>query len=277
MLKQPHRLPLLIGGWVPFPSSLGGHMRNPISHGARLAFALLVLWGLDKGDGQSQTRQDSGLPFAEILVGNQFNAQGNEPAWTLTFSKSKLLLVTELGRRHQSWMLPLTATSDGSQRFHSRDTNATLTVNRLICRDTMTGMPYPAEVTFNAEGKSWKGCGGNPLALLTGKTWRIISINHKVLQDYTSIWLTIKLSGEVNGSTGCFRFRTTLVAHGEGIRFNPINTTWPGCMPARMRQAYQFTTQLSNVRRFDLDKNGTLSLFGEGQSILKALPLPTGG
>jgi len=67
------------------------------------------------------------------------------------------------------------------------------------------------------------------------------------------------------------------LAHGEGIRFKPMNTTLPNCMPARMHQAYQFITKLSNVRRFDLDENGTLSLFGDGQSILKALPLPTGG
>jgi uncharacterized membrane protein len=252
-------------------------MRNVISHGAMFAFALLALLELEKGDAQSQTRQDSGIPFAEILVGNQFIAQGNEPAWTLTFSESELLFVTELGRRHQTWMLPLTVTSVGGQRFHSKDKNATLTVNRLVCRDTMTGMPYPAEVTFSAEGKSWKGCGGNPLALLTGKTWRIIVMNDKALQDSTSIWLTIRPSGDVNGSTGCFRFRTTLVAHGEGIRFKPMNTTWPSCMPVRMHQAYQFITKLSNVRRFDLDENGTLSLFGDGQSILKALPLPTGG
>jgi uncharacterized membrane protein/heat shock protein HslJ len=252
-------------------------MRKPISHGARLAFALIVLCGLENGDAKSQTRQDSGLPFADILVGNQFIAQGNEPAWILTFSESKLLLVTELGLLHQTWILPLTTTSVGGQRFHSKDKSATLTVNRLICRDTMTGMPYPAEVTFSAEGKSWKGCGGNPLALLMGKTWRIIAMNDQALQDFTSIWLTVKPSGDVNGSTGCFRFRTTLVAHGEGIRFKPMNTTWPSCMPARMHQAYQFITKLSNVRRFDLDENGILSLFGDGQSILKALPLPTGG
>jgi heat shock protein HslJ len=252
-------------------------MRDSFSRGAMFAFALLALFGLEEGDAQPQTRRDSGLPFAEILVGSIFIAQGNEPAWTLTFSKSRLLFVTELGRRQQTWLLPLNATSAGGQSFHSNDNSATLTVNRLICRDTMTGMPYPAVVLFSAEGKSWKGCGGNPLALLTGKTWRIIAMNDKALQESTSIWLTIRPTGDVNGSTGCFRFRSTLMANGEGIRFKPMNTTWPSCIPASMHQAYQFITKLSNVRRFDLDENGTLSLFGDGQSILKALPLPTGG
>lgn len=252
-------------------------MSDSFSRCAKSALLFLVLFGLDKGDARPQTIQDSVSPFAEILVGSIFIAQGNEPAWTLSFSKSRLLFVTELGRRQQTWSLPLKGTGAGAQRFYSNDNGAILTIKRLICRDTMSGMPYPAEVTFSAEGKSWKGCGGNPLALLSGKTWRIIAMNDKVLQDSTTIWLTIRRSGDVNGSTGCFRFRSTLVANGEGIRFKPMNTTWPRCIPAKMHQACQFITRLSNVRRFDLDDNGTLLLFGDDQSILKALPLPTGG
>jgi len=65
-------------------------------------------------------------------------------------------------------MLQLTVTSVGCQRFHIMDKSATLTVNRLICRDTMTGMPYPTEMTFSVEGKSWKGCGGKSLGLVDG-------------------------------------------------------------------------------------------------------------
>lgn len=119
--------------------------------------------------------------------------------------------------------------------------------------------------------------GGNPLAFLSGKTWRIIAINDKALQDSTTIWLTIRRSRDISGSTGCFRYRSTLVANGEGIRFKPMNTTWPRCIPAKMDQARKFITRLANVRRFDFDDNGTLLLFGDDQSIIMALPLPTGG
>lgn len=252
-------------------------MRDSFSCCAKSALVFLMLFGLDKADAETQDIRNIVSPFAEILVGSVFFAQGNEPAWTLSFSKSRLLFFTELGRRQQTWLLPLKVTEDGAQRFFSNDNGAILTIKGLICRDTMSGMPYPAEVTFGAEGNSWKGCGGNPLALLSGKTWRIIAMNDKALQDSTTILLTIRRSRDVSGSTGCFRFRSTLVANGEGIRFKLINTTWPRCIPAKMHQARQFITRLSNVRRFDMGDNGTLLLFGDDQSILKALPLPTGG
>lgn len=143
-------------------------MRDSFSRCAKSALLFLVLFGLDKGVAQSQAIRDMVPPFAEILVGCVFIAQGNEPAWTLSFSKSRLLFVTELGRRQQTWLLPLKATEDGAQRFYSNDNGAILTIKRLICRDTMSRMPYPAEVTFSAEGNSWKGCGGKSLGLFVG-------------------------------------------------------------------------------------------------------------
>lgn len=252
-------------------------MRAPISQWAKLALSLLAASGIEKADAQPLTGQDSDSPFIDIVAGSPFTAQGNEPSWALTFAKPRLLFVTELGSRQQTWLLPLTASYAGGQIFSNSDKSAQLTVTQLICRDTMTGMPYPTSVIFSTGRRSWQGCGGNPLSFLTGKSWRVIALDERPLQGSSAIWLTIRSSGEVTGSTGCFRFRSMLVANGEGIRFNSMSTSWPTCKPARMHQAYRFITGLSHARRFDFNESGALLLYGDGQFIIKALRLPADG
>ena len=46
-----------------------------------------------------------------------------------------------------------------------------------ICRDSMTGMPYPETVTVETREQTLRGCGGAPIELLTGREWVVEDIS----------------------------------------------------------------------------------------------------
>lgn len=211
------------------------------------------------------------------LPGSPFVALGHEPGWGLSIDCRSLVLIRDLGRRRQRWQVTPPRYKDGVHVFSLYPEGIEVRVNRVICRDSMTGMPYPTAVTLRTGAQQLSGCGGNPLALLSGRYWRVIVLDGQTPRDPAAIWFKIQESGEVEGSTGCLRFRTSLVVRGEGILFEPVSTTESTCESGRMDQIYRFLRDLQAVRRFDLDEAGSLHLNGDGRTLITAAPLPSGG
>jgi uncharacterized membrane protein/membrane-bound inhibitor of C-type lysozyme len=118
-----------------------------------------------------------------------FRAQGNEPFWSLRIkaspgakgqspkdqspkvqsSEEQVSIVTELGATTLTVPLAPAELDVAGRLYRLPGGKGHFSVADVLCRDTMTGMPYPASVTLTLEGKRLSGCGGDPLALLAGE------------------------------------------------------------------------------------------------------------
>ena len=206
-----------------------------------------------------------------------FRASGNEPDWQLSIKCGALFLFTDQGRQQQRWEVPLPFAVAPTQIFYSGASDLEMVTTPVVCHDTMTGMPYPLAVSLKIRKERLNGCGGRPVSLLTGQYWRVIEVAGETPLDPAAIWMKFDETGDVAGNTGCFRFKTRMTIGGEDVSFAPVATSLPMCEPRRMGQIIRFLLSLPIVRQFDLDDSGALLLKGDGQTLIKALRLPSGG
>ncbi|MEY4982761.1 MAG: hypothetical protein RIR62_1027, partial [Pseudomonadota bacterium] len=188
-----------------------------------------------------------------------FVARGNEPGWRLDVTAGALSLTTEDGTRLS---LPRPA-------GHAGDLQAGgLTVRAIpdLCRDTMTGMPYPLSVRVTLGARDLAGCGGDPAALLDGP-WQMRRTGDAALPP--GLVLTFA-GGRVTGSAGCNRLTGPLQIGAEGIALGPLAVTRMACGEEAMATERQVLAALYRIDGFDIDGAGRLVLTADGRAVLLA-------
>jgi heat shock protein HslJ len=200
-----------------------------------------------------------------------FRASGNEPGWTLQISGNTLTLVTEYGAKTTTVRLPkMESVADGRRYAGSAEGRVvTATVYERICRDPMTGMPHPNTVEVNIDGTVLNGCGGNPGALVQGVTWVVQSVGGSPIVPKSRATVTFGADGMVSGSSSCNSYRGSYTITGEGLTIGQTAGTRKACLPDLMAQETTFLGVLRDVRRFDLQPDGTLTLeTADGRTIV---------
>lgn len=197
-------------------------------------------------------------------------AHGNEPAWSLDIDEA---LRFESGRLHvQGPAAPLSA--DGALTRYAaalRDRAIAVTVEVVVvpglCRDSLRGMPYPLHVEVAVDERRFRGCGGEPAALLRGGEWVVTALAGSPVEP-TAATLHFGDDGRLAGRTACNAYRTTYRLTGEALGVGRSATTRMACPPPQMAQEQRFLEILHGVRRFDLGEDGSLLLIdGEGRQI----------
>jgi heat shock protein HslJ/uncharacterized lipoprotein YbaY len=251
----------------------------PAASGARYEMDGTVFW--DHGAAARVTLDGMDLPECRpaLPIGTEpYRAGGNEPFWSLTLAEGEMRLV-RLGLEDLN--LPVTDSAlsfDGTIEVISGSAAslppsadvAVLARHPAICRDTMTGMPYPETVELTVNQETLTGCGGAPADLLTGRTWVVEDIAGAGIIDASRMTLGFGTDGRVAGSGGCNRWFAGYTLTGEGLSIGQAGSTMMACPEALMDQERRFFEALGQVTGFDIDDGGALVLMAAGQPILTA-------
>ncbi len=218
----------------------------------------------------------NGQPWPECVTPGAlplpFKAQGNEPFWNLQLEVGQLTL-QRLGD-DQPLVKPyaVTATNPATRTLTASTPQGDLqlAVTTGLCRDSMSGMPYPGEVVVTLGEDSLTGCGGSPERLLQGAEWVVEDIASGGIIDRSRVTLDFYTDGRVAGRGSCNRYNGQYRLSGEGLAISEVASTRMACAPALMTQEQRFLALLDGVQRFDFDDTGALLLITADEVVLKA-------
>lgn len=201
-----------------------------------------------------------------------FIARGNEPGWRLGLDADNMTLVTQYGAKRLVAPRPAAQRTNTFTRYAARAEGSDITVTILdrLCKDTMTGMPYPNAVEIVLDGQRLAGCGGDPAALLQGKEWVVEDIGGMGVIDRSRATINFGADGRVFGRATCNNYTGQYKLTGEGLTVSNTAATMMACPPALMQQEARFLEVLRDVRRFDLSADGALILQADGRRTIKA-------
>lgn len=201
------------------------------------------------------------LVSEEILALFPFRAHGNEPGWTLSANVEEVVLDWNYGQQQLVMPYPQLSLTHSGFVLHSSANERLLKVNVLnsLCRDSMSGKPFPRHVEVHFDDKHLSGCGGDSHALLTGEEWVVEDIDNRGIIDFSRITLQFDEKGRLSGMASCNRYSTTF-EFSEQLDIAPPIATRKACAPALMLQENRFLNLLSEVHQLDFDEKGALLL-----------------
>jgi heat shock protein HslJ len=229
-----------------------------------------ILW--TKGNGASVTLRGQDLPECQPALPAAFfplTARGNEPGWVLTVTETGFVYDGDMGARRLEGPLPVPDPILGGAGFVVSD-DFRFTVDQSLCRDTMSGMPFPVSVTLTEAGRSLSGCGGQPGDLITGR-WTVEALDGAALSETAEVDITFDpKSGRVFGTSGCNRFSGGFTLTGEGLGFGAAAGTMMACPEDQMAVEQAFLSGLTTISRFDIAADGALELYAADRVVIRA-------
>jgi uncharacterized membrane protein len=217
-------------------------------------------WVEPRGQRAVVSLQGQRLPdciMADALPPLPFRATGTAPVWLLELDGARMRLVRDMGALLEDGPQPLPddATAEGEIALTAEWGRAVL--RRGVCRDAVTGVPYPYAVEVAVDGSALTGCGGDPLALLRGGVWLVTAADGVVLPPGADVRLgfsdaAVSLQGSCNRAVG------PLELTGTGLTMGPLAATLRECGLAGPEAALQGF--LAEVTGFDIDAEGGLVL-----------------
>jgi heat shock protein HslJ len=250
----------------------------PAASGARFAAAEEpATWLWLRGDRALVSVAGAGLGQCRTalpLVEGAFRAGGNEPFWSVTVARGSLSLA-RAGFEEVSLQVTdsdLSASGDiiVTASDPTRALHVVLERRAELCRDTMSGLPHPETVALSMDDETLTGCGGDPWALLTGRTWVVEEIGGADVLEAGQATLGFDAAGRVFGNGSCNGFNGAAEMTGEGLAFGAIATTLMACPEAVMAQERRMFDALAGVYAFDIDDTGALVLIGPSGPALTA-------
>ena len=211
------------------------------------------------------------LPECRLAVprpAQPFRARGNEPGWHLDIADGRVVLVTDYGAERREASLPAADFRPGEVVYEVAPWEATIRVADTLCRDTMTGMPYPKTVTVALPDRTLAGCGGEAVDLLTGPVWVVAAIAGADVVDGARATLDFRPGGRLTGRASCNRYTAGFTLTGEGLTLSPAASTKMACAEALMDQEARFFAALGEVARFDIGADGALLLLAADGRVL---------
>ncbi len=199
-----------------------------------------------------------------------YQAQGNEPGWLLSLADGEVVLEWDYGQQQVHMPLPLGQPMSNGSRFIATNNQHTVAVDivHAICRDSMSGMPYPHQVKVEVDGQNLQGCGGNPQSLLSGTEWVVEDIAGAGIIDRSRVTLNFETDGQLYGLASCNNYRGQYQVTGETLTTGPLASTRMACAPSLNNQEQRFLELLGNTQYFEIDNVGRLILrSGSGQTI----------
>lgn len=209
------------------------------------------------------------LCFAPGGVERPFVARGNEPFWRVILEPGQLVL-ERMDEKTVALRYEVTERSATARTFEAEGDGIRVSLKAAaqLCRDSMSGMPYPRQVRLSINGEEFRGCGGDPEQLLRGTEWVVEDIDGRGIIDSSRVTLNFQEDNRVAGRASCNQFSGGWNLTGEGIGFTRMASTKKACAPALMNQENRFLSLLGEVQRFDIGRRGELVLStGDGRQI----------
>lgn len=136
-----------------------------------------------------------------------YRASGTEPFWSLTIG-ARTMRFEAPGRRPVSVPTPRVIHGFAGEMWQTRR----ISVNTVHqpCSDGMSDRRYPDTVTVKVDGRTYKGCGGEPRmaadrdSLIEGE-WRIEALSGRPVARGTAPSVTFR-DGRISGNASCNRF-----------------------------------------------------------------------
>lgn len=201
-----------------------------------------------------------------------WTAVGNEPGWILKLEGEELSFKWNYGSDEAVLPRPAPSVSTNGRRYVSRTAAHDLRVDvrYRICRDTMSGMPYPHEVSVIIDESAFSGCGGSPASLLQGGEWVVEDLAGNGIVDRSRATLDFGGDGQVTGRASCNRYGAAWRLSGEGLTISSARATRIACSPALDNQEIEFLGLLEGTHRFDIAADGALLLHTADGATVKA-------
>lgn len=196
-----------------------------------------------------------------------FTARGNEPGWVLNVTAEGVALSREDGGGASGGPVATGEENEAGLRYAFGE-GLSFTVQRGICHDTMTGMPYPASVLVDQAGELLQGCGGDPARLLAGD-WKVTAIGTADVPAGAEVTIGFA-EGRVSGRSACNRYTGTFGLTGEGLSLGPLAGTMMACPDPQMALERDFHAAMAQVDRFDIGPAGELLLIGGDVTLITA-------
>jgi len=188
-------------------------------------------------------------------------ARGNEPGWTLTVEDGRMTLVWDYGEKKLETALPEARFEDGGFVYDLPAADLQIRILPEVCRDDMTGMPYPERVSVRVGDRRLTGCGGDTLELLADGEWVVEDIDGRGLIDASRVTLDFETDGSLGGLASCNRYATSIDIGAGTASIGPIAATRMICPEALMDQERRFFAALASVDRLEIDDTGALLLY----------------
>jgi heat shock protein HslJ len=217
-------------------------------------------WFWSKGDVATLSLFGEALPEC-VMRPPVYTARGNEPFWSFNVAAPDFV-ITSLDGVLAAGTLPEAVWRDGAVEWDIPEQGLRLRMVEAICRDDMSGMPYPETVTLTTPEGERSGCGGDPVSLLAGGEWVIEDIGGGGVIDNARLTMEFREGGNVGGMGGCNRYSAGFTLSGEGMSIGPAAATMMACEEALMRLEQALFKALPAVTRFDIDETGALLLYG---------------
>jgi heat shock protein HslJ len=204
--------------------------------------------------------------------GDNFHAAGNEPGWSLEIDDAQMKLVTDYGESTVVVDTPAAESIDGGTRFVAQTDKGALSavILNTRCADDMSGMPYPNAVTVEYDGRTLKGCGGEPAQLLEGDAWTVDEIAGTRVPADLSVTLRFDATGRAGGQGPCNGYGAGYTLTGEGLTFSKGMSTMRACEQAVMDLEGAYLATLEQVHRFEIADDGSLVLHTPDEKTIKA-------
>ena len=221
--------------------------------------ALVTLRGRDLPECQPA------LPVALLPL----TARGNEPGWVLTVADGGFVYDGDMGARRVEGPLPAAVPRLGGAGFVVSE-DFRFTLDQTLCRDTMSGMPFPVSVTLTEAGRTLTGCGGQSGDLIAG-LWTVEALDGAALPATAEVDITFDpASGQVFGTSGCNRYAGGFTLTGEGLSFGAAAGTMMACPEDQMAVEQAFLGGLTTISRFDIAADGALELYAADRVVIRA-------
>jgi heat shock protein HslJ/membrane-bound inhibitor of C-type lysozyme len=228
-----------------------------------------------KGDRATLTLRGATLPECAVVrdAPDAVRARGNEPNWRLELGTALLFVAPDL---RIDGTAPPARIADGVREHagivNGRSINVSLAPR--VCRDNMSGMPFPLTAEVVVSGRTFRGCGGEPETLLIGAEWVVEDIGGTLI-DRSRATLDFGADGRLAGRASCNAYTTTYRLTGESLTIGATATTMMNCEPSLMEQERRFLEILQRVRTFDVTDAGALVLRDDlGRGITARRPRP---
>ena len=173
-----------------------------------------------------------------------FTARGNEPGWILRFDEKSINFEGDYGATKIEVVKPEGRPSFNGMRYVTD--RLTVDVTHAKCADVMSGQPHAETVTVLANGKEYKGCGGQklPPESLNDTAWTIIMMDQ--LPVLVGIPTALRFAdGRISGNGGCNSMSGTYTIKGSIIIFGDIIATEMACAEKQMVQEAKLFSLLS--------------------------------
>jgi heat shock protein HslJ len=202
-----------------------------------------------------------------------FRARGNEPFWALELDAMALAWRPMDGGERVFSHLVHDPLAGGGHAVEARldGTLLRVEIEPRLCRDNMSGMPYPRSVRVHLGDREFRGCGGEAIELLAGRTWTVASIDGTTVAGPAPT-LEFLAEGRAAGFGGCNRWMAGANLTGESLAFERAASTMMACPEPAMRAERAFLDALAKVTRHDFDEAGNLLLKAGDTTVIVAAP-----